>query len=54
MEKIFLTILVFGFAIVAAAPSIENSAKPSQCEVNKEVALNLANFIDRMAKGQGK
>ena len=48
MNKIFLALFVFGFAIAAAQPT-----KQSQCAVNEKVVTNLANLVDRVAKGQG-
>ena len=54
MNIVFLAVFVFGFAIGAAALSIKNTAKPSQCEVNMEADLNLANLVDDLAKGKSK
>ena len=51
MNKVFLAVFVFGFANCAAALSIENTAKPSQFEVNMEADLNL---FDDLAKGKSK
>merc|ERR1711974_141922 len=47
MNKIFLALFVFGF--VAAQPT-----KQSQCAVNEKAVTNLANLVDRVAKGQEK
>ena len=49
MNKIFLALLVFGFAMAAAQP-----AKQSKCSVNEKAVTNLVNLVDRVAKGQGK
>merc|ERR1712018_696835 len=49
MNKIFLAFFVFGFAIAAAQPT-----KQSQCVVNEKAVTNLANLVDRVAKGQIK
>ena len=54
MNKVFLAVLVFGFAIAAAAPSNEKIANPSQSEVNKEAVQNLANLVDILANGKSK
>ena len=43
MNKVFLAVLVFGFAIAATAPSNEKAANPSQFEVNKESVENMVN-----------
>merc|ERR1711963_1048420 len=49
MNKIFLALFVFGFGVVAAQP-----AKQSQCAANEKAVTNLANLVDRVAKGQVK
>merc|ERR1712018_24470 len=49
MNKIFLALFLLGFAIAAAQPT-----KQSQCVVNEKAVTNLANLVDRVAKGQVK
>ena len=43
MNKVFLAVLIFGFAIAAAAPSNKITANLSQSEVNKAGVQNMVN-----------
>ena len=49
MTKLATIAVLFAFATVISAQT-----PPNECAVNKQAALNLANFADRVYKGQGK
>ena len=50
MNKIFIALMVFGFAISSAQPTNEQQ----QCASQNKMVLNMANLVDRIAKGEGK
>ena len=48
MNKIFIAILTFCFAIASVQPT------PNEiCETNTKIILNMANLVERVAKGEG-
>ena len=48
MNKIFIAILTFCFAIASGQPT------PNEiCETNTKIILNMANLVERVAKGEG-
>ena len=50
MNKIFIAILTFCFAIASAS----GQPTPNEiCETNTKIALNMANLVERVAKGEG-
>ena len=50
MNKIFIAILIFGFAIASSAQPSPNEII---CETNTKMVLNMANLVERVAKGEG-
>ena len=48
MNKAFLAVLVFGFAVAAAQPT------QPQCAVNNDLLERMGNLASRAAKGEGK
>ena len=49
MNKIFIALAIYGFAVaVAYAQPAQN-----QCEVQTSAAINLANLVERVSKGEG-
>ena len=51
MNKIFIALMVFGFSISSAQPT---SNEQQQCASQNKMVLNMANLVDRIAKGEGK
>ena len=50
MNKIFIAILTFCFAIAA----VSGQPSPNEiCETNTKIVLNMANLVERVAKGEG-
>ena len=49
MNKILLAVIIFGLSFASAQPVVQR-----QCAVNEEIALKLAELVDRVAKGEGK
>ena len=47
MNKIFIALAIYGIAIAYAQPTHD------QCEVQTTAALNLANLVERISKGEG-
>ena len=48
MNKIFIALAIYGIAIAYA-----QSTHDDQCEVQTTAALNLANLVERISKGEG-
>ena len=48
MNKIFIALAIYGIAIAYA-----QSTHDDQCEVQTTAALNLANLVERVSKGEG-
>ena len=49
MNKIFIALFVFVFAVAAAQPPTQKQ----QCETNTQMVLNMAKFVDKVVKGEG-
>ena len=47
MNKVFIALAIYGFAVEYAQPA------QNQCEVQTTAALNLANLVERVSKGEG-
>ena len=47
MNKVFIALAIYGFAVAYAQPA------QNQCEVQTTAALNLANLVERVSKGEG-
>ena len=48
MNKVFIALVIYGIAVAYAQPA------QNQCEVQTTAALNLANLVERVSKGEGK
>ena len=48
MNKVFIALAIYGFAVAYGQPA------HNQCEVQTSAALNLANLVERVSKGEGK
>ena len=49
MNKVFISLLIFGIAIATATPTTKK--KSATCDAYKQAAQNLANLVDSAAKG---